>query len=618
MKRFESFGLDAANECLWRRNEQIVLPPKPFAVLRFLVDNPGRLITHDELLDALWPETYVQPQVLRTYVLELRKILGDDAKEPRFIQTMPKRGYRFVAAVHEGDAKTETAGPTPARMEVCVPANLVGRDGELARLRELWQLACAGQRQVVFVTGEAGIGKTALLDAFCAELKRNGMPRVAHGHCVEGMGHREEYYAVKEALNQLCSAVEDAGPILARTAPEWIAALGREPASTSIAAGRAIRELPPRELPPGDLCAALEELASETPVLVVLEDLHWADASTIDLISALGRRRATARMMVIATCKQHHCAAEAALKAMKNGLLMRRLGEEVALEPLAKANVKRLLSRELGQDALPHGLAEFVLQRSEGNPLFVLAMLEQLVAQKLLVREGENGTVAWKHTAPFHEIEAGVPAGLAEMIELELARLSEDERRILEAGSLISVAFPAWAVAAALEEDEALIEDACDELTHKVRFVHRAGQDELPGGTRSSFYVFAHELYREVLYNRQTPARRARRHVLVADKLGELFQGRESRVAAEMAMHYEAASSWLRAANALRTAARHALERKAYSEAWELLDRALKLAENLEETERERVTEEIRDEMMAAEEPVLNGAAREKRAAAKA
>ena len=613
MKRFESFGLDAANECLWRRDEQIALPPKPFAVLRFLVDNPGRLITHDELLDALWPETYVQPQVLRTYVLELRKILGDDAKDPRFIQTMPKRGYRFVAAVREGDARAESAANAVGHA-AAFHSHLVGRDAELARLRELWQQARAGQRQVVFVTGEAGIGKTALLEAFCRELKPDGALRVAHGHCVEGMGLREEYFAVKEALNQLCVTGDEVERILARSAPDWMSALRRETASGGIAAVRNAE----RELPPGDLCAALEEIAAELPLVLVIEDIHWSDAPTIDLIAALGRRRATARLMVIATCKQHHCTAEAALKAMKNGLLMRRLGEEVALTPLVKTDVRRLLSRELGQDALPHGLAEFVLRRSEGNPLFVLAVLEQLVAQKFLVRSGENGMAAWKQTAPFHEIEAGVPAGLAEMIELELERLSDRERRILEAGSLISVAFPTWAVAAALEEDEAEIEEACDELAARLRFVQRAGQDELPGGARSSFYVFAHELYREVLYNRQAPARRAKRHLCVADKLGELFQGRESRVAAEMAMHYEAASSWLRAANALRTAARHALERKAYSEAWELLDRALELAANLEEMERERATAEIRAEMMAAKEPVLNGASREKRAAAKA
>ena len=101
MKQFDSFRLDTSNECLWKGGVQISLPPKPFAILRYLVENPGRLITHDELLDALWPETYVQPQVLRTYMLELRKVLGDDAGAPRFIQTLPKRGYCFVAAVVE-------------------------------------------------------------------------------------------------------------------------------------------------------------------------------------------------------------------------------------------------------------------------------------------------------------------------------------------------------------------------------------------------------------------------------------------------------------------------------------------------------------------------------------
>ena len=102
LKQFASFTLDTANECLWRNGEQIALQPKRYSVLRYLVDNPGRLIRHAELLEALWPETYVQPQVLRTYMLELRKILGDSVEDPRFIQTLPKRGYCFIAPVTAG------------------------------------------------------------------------------------------------------------------------------------------------------------------------------------------------------------------------------------------------------------------------------------------------------------------------------------------------------------------------------------------------------------------------------------------------------------------------------------------------------------------------------------
>src|SRR5271165_4127 len=109
MKQFACFGLDTANQCLLRSGATIELAPKPFAVLRYLVEHPGRLITHDELLDALWPETYVQPQVLRTYMLELRKLLGDDARQPRFIQSLPKRGYCFVAPVVDGAHANHTA-----------------------------------------------------------------------------------------------------------------------------------------------------------------------------------------------------------------------------------------------------------------------------------------------------------------------------------------------------------------------------------------------------------------------------------------------------------------------------------------------------------------------------
>src|ERR1700683_3024598 len=120
MKQFECFGLDTANQCLLRHGAPIDLPPKPFMVLRYLVEHPGRLIPHDELLDALWPETYVQPQVLRTYMLDLRKVLGDDAAEPRFIQTLPKRGYCFVAVVTDcadGDRGTQAGAAARAAHE---------------------------------------------------------------------------------------------------------------------------------------------------------------------------------------------------------------------------------------------------------------------------------------------------------------------------------------------------------------------------------------------------------------------------------------------------------------------------------------------------------------------
>jgi predicted ATPase len=166
------------------------------------------------------------------------------------------------------------------------------------------------------------------------------------------------------------------------------------------------------------------------------------------------------------------------------------------------------------------------------------------------------------------------------MIELEIESLSADEQRVLGAGSVMGIAFPAWAVATALGEDQAAIEEACAGLARRVHFVERGGQDELPDGTRSEFYVFVHGLYREVLYRRQASARRAEWHKHIADRLGVMFRGREWAVAREVAMHREAAGERAAAADALRHAARHANANGARDEAAALLDDVHRLEEN--------------------------------------
>src|SRR6266403_689951 len=118
MKCFQSFRLDTADQCLWCGQERMSIPPKAFDVLRYLVENPARLVTQDELLEKLWPETYVNPEAIRKYILDIRKILGDRPDKPEFIETVTKRGYRFIAPVTDDSATPESdsathAEPTP-------------------------------------------------------------------------------------------------------------------------------------------------------------------------------------------------------------------------------------------------------------------------------------------------------------------------------------------------------------------------------------------------------------------------------------------------------------------------------------------------------------------------
>lgn len=554
MKQFESFLLDTANQCLWRSSTQIPLAPKPWAILQYLVEHPGRLITHDELLDALWPNTFVQPQILRTYILDLRKALGDDAGTPRYIQTIPKRGYRFVAPVAEAqpanpETTPHTAPHTASLPPIPPPATIVGRQRELAQLHAFASQAIQGHRQLVFITGEVGIGKTTLVDSFMQTISASpNPPAVVRGQCIAGFAPTQPWYPVLELLRQLCASPHGdlACRVLRSLAPSWL--------TTGSAS-----DAPSPDRVPGDLCAALEEISAAQPLVLVLEDLHWADPATIHFLSAFAHRRTPARLILLATFRPQHSAPQASepsLKSTRHDLLMRRLAHELSLEPLDKSAMRDLLALELHQADLPPGLAGFVHRRSEGNPLFAIAILEHLIAQHFLIQSAAQAPTQplWIQSAPLPELDAEVPAGLAEMIELELERLTPNEQAILEAGSLTQVAFPAWSVAAALSLPPELAEDACDSLSRRLYFLERAGQDELPDGSCSPFYVFAHGLFREVLYQRQAPARRAQRHIRIAESLLALFPGRESSVAHDVAMHFQAAGNHARATELLQSA----------------------------------------------------------------
>jgi predicted ATPase len=508
MQQFGDFRIDPQNDCLWRGNEMLSLTPRPFAVLRYLVENPQRVITHDELLEALWPETYVQPQVLRTYILELRKLLGDDPAEPRFIQTIPKRGYRFLAVVSDASRANGQASPR----------SLVGREVELTFLLTHLDRVRKAERSTIFITGEPGIGKTTLIDTFCAQVCHDQNMRVARGQSIEGFGGKESFYPVREALNDLCSSDDGkARTLLASAAPSW---MGRNGASSV-----------------GELCEALEMLATNQPLLIIFEDIHWADSPTLDLISALARRRSRARFMLLASYRPTDIDADHPLRRLEQDLHTARRSEEVRLGPLNKQAVGDYLRLELRSEKLPSGLTSLVHQHSAGNPLFMTAVLDHLRTQNIF--QTEEGRINLR--IPLNEIELGVPAGLAGLIEYQLEKLTDEDRHLLEAGSIAGTIFPAWAAAAALERTIDEIEEAYATLVRRVRLLTIAGQDELPDGTRSACYVFSHALYREALYARMPAARRAHWHLRVAERLRNMFAGHEASVAHEIAAHAEAA-----------------------------------------------------------------------------
>src|SRR6516162_4261090 len=287
MKLFHSFRLDLVNHCLWHAEERVSLSPKAFDVLRYLVEHPGRLVTQNEILDALWPETYVNSEVIKKYILGIRKVLGDCPNKPTFIETFPKRGYQFVAPV--SDERPTGSSDLPSYST----KKMVGRDTALAELESYLNMALKGSRQLIFVTGEAGIGKTMLVDVFHQQLACQRKVRTARGQCVEGFGGKEAYYPMLEALGQLVRDTDSSpvAQVLAQRAPTWwiqfsslVKAEKREALQREILG--ATRERMVREV-----CEALDVITAEEPLVLIFEDLHWADLSTLDLLAALARRR---------------------------------------------------------------------------------------------------------------------------------------------------------------------------------------------------------------------------------------------------------------------------------------------------------------------------------------
>jgi DNA-binding winged helix-turn-helix (wHTH) protein len=592
MKEFTPFRLDPVNQCLWRRTgegdyERILLTPTEFGVLDHLVERAGQLVTHRELLDAVWPRTAIEPQAVKSKIFHLRRTLDDDPKKPRFIETLPRRGYRFVGKL---EAEVADEGhPSPP------PAGLVGREGALA---ELWQCAAsaaAGAPQVVFVTGEPGIGKTALVEEFQRQVARRVRAiRVARGHCVEGFGSKEAFYPVLDALGQLCRGPEGGRvvEILALHAPTWLVQF---PALLTRQHRETLRhELlgATRERMLREGCEALEAIAAAAPLLLVLEDLHWTDSSTLDLVSVLARRRVRARILLIATYRPSDVAHSAQpLHALKRDLVARQFCREIALEPLTPADIASYLSGGGAAPGAPDELTVLLHTHTEGNPLFMHAVLQQL-AERGLVERSDGG---WELRRAAASISLEVPDSVRQMIGAQIDRLEVSDQRVLEVAAIAGMSFAPAISAPAGDLDIGEIERCCDALARRDHIVRRAGIKELPDGRIVQRYEFVHALYREVLYERQGPARRAMLHRRWGEWLEQIFADARDQVAPELAHHFERGSDWARAVTYLRLAARGAAARCSLEDARANLQRALALAAKLALPERAAAETEILD-----------------------
>lgn len=580
----DSFCLDRTNECLLRGAEVIKLRPKAFAVLNQLVGHTGQLVTKEDLLNSVWPETYVGEGVLKVTIRQLRDAFSDDSKTPAFIETAHRRGYRFIGQIGECGAAPVTLTLPPPRT-----FGVVGRDAALARMQRWLQKVSGGERQVVFVTGEAGIGKTALVDTFVKSLASDQTIRISTGQCLEQYGTGEAYLPVLNAITRLCRDQPEVLEVLRAHAPMWllqmpslVSASEREELSRLVSG--ATRERMLREM--GE---ALATLSQDQPLVLLLEDLHWSDYSTLDLISYVARQREPARLMLIGTLRKSELMVSGhPLKAVKQELLVKQLCKELPLEYLGEPAVDQYLQMRFPSNRFPAVLAALIHDRTDGNPLFMVNAVDYLVREGAIAQSGDG----WELQTEIEKVEVGVPDGVREMIEKQIERLDEEEQCVLGAASVVGAEFSSLAVVAALGSEPAAVEACCDALARRGQFIYDFGLHELPNGEAVTRYRFIHALYQNVLYQRLPASRRGQLHRAIALEGEQIYGAHAPQIAAELAMHFEQARDYKRAAQYLQHAADNAMRRYAYREAIGLARRGLELLEKLPDTD-ERAQQEL-------------------------
>ncbi len=517
-------------------------------------------------------------------IYALRSALGDDPNAPRYIETVMRRGYRFIAPVTfvlppEAERPPEGKASEPSPGAASRPRWWVGRATPLEALESLLQQSLAGNRQVVFITGEAGIGKTTFIEMAMERKSRRGVS-VLWGRCIEHFGTDEAFFPLIEALRERCGRAD--GAILLKTlrdhAPTWLAQMpGFLDANDRVAFQSevfgATQERMLREF-----CELVEVLSSDRPLVIILEDLHWSDFATLDVLSRFARRDRKASVLVLATYRP--------IDVMIGGHPIRTLHQdlqihgrctELALDQLSRAEVEQYLALRFDEAEIGKALAERVFRRTQGQPLFVVSLVDYFVAQQAIVEVDGH----WR-LAPEEAIsQEGMPRDLRDMITRQIDHLSAEEQKLLEAASAAGVEFSAALVAGAMNRNTLEVEQTFEALARKGHALTAAGVAEWPDGTVAGCYSFQHALYQEILYQRLTPGQRVQTQRRLGEILEAGYGAQTAEIASVLALHFEEGRDYAKAVRYLGQAAASSAKRFSNREAAIYLTRALGLVPRL-------------------------------------
>ncbi len=487
-------------------------------------------------------------------------------------------------------ASPHSSGQIQRAVKPASERHTVGRATERAELQSGFASALDGRGQLLCVAGEPGIGKTTLVEDFLAELTTRNQCTIARGRCSERLAGTEAYLPLLEALESLLQNDKRLAQTMKQLAPTWYAQVAPLSGDTAESA-RLLAEVKAasQERMKRELASFLQAVAQQQPLVIFFDDLHWADVSTIDLLSFLAGKFDAMRVLIVVTYRPSDLLlAKHPFLQIKPDLQARGVCRELLLEFLTAAEIAEYLALEFPGNRFPPEFPQLIHAKTEGSPLFMADLVRYLRDRSVIA----NTSGAWILAQTLPDIERELPESVRGMIERKIAQLSEDDRKLLTAASVQGYEFDSAVVAQVLSLDADEVEERLEKLERVFAFVKLTSEAEFPNRTLTLKYRFVHVLYQNALYGSLRATRRATLSASVAQSLLGFYGERSSSIAAELAHLLEAARDFARSVEFYLLAAQQASDVLANAEAIVLAQCGLQLLKSLPDNP-QRVQKEL-------------------------
>ena len=534
------------------------------------------------------PPSLLNPDVPRTLDQLIAEMLH---KDPRLRPGAGEVLYR-LAMVNDASVATALSSMTVARGPR-TSRTVVGRDLEMDALLHEFERAQQGHGRTVMLSAEAGFGKTTLLDAFMRLLEERGESvRVGRGRCSERLAGSEAYLPVLEILDSLQRSEQlgNISRVIRALAPSWYVQITPPSANDSSAARLAADTAGgSQERLKREIATLLDEISRLHPVVLCVDDVHWADPSTTDLLGYLARRIEDKSILLLVTARPSDLAqARHPFLSLKLDLVAHGMAREIQPGYLDESAIARYLLLQFPDHDFPRGFASVIHQRTEGHPLFVADLLRDLRRRQVLRQQDGRWIVA----EDLASVEREIPESVRSLVQRKMDALDETDRRLLVTASVQGIDFDTAILSAALERTEEDVEDRLERLEREHALVRFVDEWEAPDRQLALRYRFAHHLYHNAFDQSLRATRRAALSRTIANLLIARIGDRPCDGAADIALLLESAREPLRAAEYWNHAAQGAARLYAHEETARLALRGLALLEK-ESPSPQRVAAEL-------------------------